>query len=135
LFEQAGLSGQTASFLASGLSAILMSAISIPAFLLSEKWGRRTSAITGGIILSACMFLIGMLYAAGAVHSYGAGRWAVIISVFVFGLCYSSTWGIVGKIYASEIQPTHTRAAANSVAQGLGFVSAIPLFRLYTNIA
>jgi len=27
----------------------------------------------------------------------------------------------MGKIYASEIQPAHTRAAANCVAQGLGF--------------
>ncbi|KAF2431358.1 general substrate transporter [Tothia fuscella] len=121
LFSQAGLHGATASFLASGLSAILMLTISIPAFLLADKWGRRASAISGGLILSACMLLIGTLYAAGAVHSYGVARWVVIVSVFVFGLAYSSTWGIVGKIYASEIQPAHTRAAANCVAQGLGF--------------
>jgi len=67
------------------------------------------------------MLLMGILYAANAVHPYGAARWVVIISVFVFGLTYCATWGIVGKIYASEIQPAHTRAAANSVAQGLGF--------------
>ncbi|PSR90310.1 general substrate transporter [Coniella lustricola] len=121
LFGQAGLSSSTASFLASGLSGILMLAISIPAFLLSDKWGRRTSAITGGLGLSACMFLIGSLYAAGAVHSYGIARWVVIVCVFLFGLVYSATWGIVGKVYASEIQPTHVRAAANCVAQGLGF--------------
>jgi len=121
LFKQAGLSGNTASFLASGLSAILMLAISIPAFLLSDKWGRRTSIISGGVILSGCMLMIGSLYAAGAVHSYGIGRWVVVVSVFIFGLSFSATWGIVGKVYASEIQPNHTRAAANSVATGLGF--------------
>lgn len=103
-----------------------MLAISIPAFLFADKWGRRNSAITGGIGLSACMFLIGALYAAGAVHPHGAARWVVIVSVFLFGLIYSATWGIVGKIYATEIQPTHVRAAANCVAQGLGFVSALP---------
>lgn len=123
LFKQAGLSSETASFLASGVSGILMLAISIPAFLLADKWSRRTSAITGGIGLSGCMFLIGSLYAAGAVHPYGAARWLVIVSVFLFGLTYCATWGIVGKIYATEIQPTHVRAAANCVAQGLGFVS------------
>ena len=53
LFAQAGLPEATASFLASGLSAILMLAISIPAFLFADKWGRRTSAITGGIGLSS----------------------------------------------------------------------------------
>ncbi|KAK8123992.1 general substrate transporter [Apiospora kogelbergensis] len=121
LFAQAGLESETASFLASGLSAVLMLAVSVPAFLLADKWGRRTSAITGGVGLSGVMLLIGSLYAAGAVHPYGVARWVVIVSVYVFGLIYCSTWAIVGKIYASEIQPTHTRAAANCVAQGLGF--------------
>jgi hypothetical protein len=67
------------------------------------------------------MVLIDSLYAANVVHPYGIARWVVIVSVFVFGLVYCATWGIVGKIYASEIQPAHTRAAANCVAQGLGF--------------
>jgi hypothetical protein len=99
-----------------------MLAISIPAFLLVDKWGRRTSAISGGLGLSSCMLIIGSLYAAGAVHPYGVARWVVIILVFVFGLTFSATWAIVGKIYASEIQPSNTRAAANCVATGLGFV-------------
>ncbi|KAH8595673.1 general substrate transporter [Bisporella sp. PMI_857] len=121
LFSQAGLPSQTASFLASGLSTILMLAISIPAFLLADNWGRRTSALTGGFLLAGCMLLIGSLYASNAVHPYGIARWVVIISVFIFGLAYCATWGIVGKIYATEIQPSNTRAAANCIAQGLGF--------------
>ncbi|KAI2619153.1 putative MFS sugar transporter [Hypoxylon sp. NC1633] len=121
LFKQAGISSDSASFLASGLSSILMLVISVPAFLLADKWGRRTSAISGGLTLASCMFLMGILYAAGVVHPYGVARWLVIIAVFVFGLAYCATWGIVGKIYASEIQPAHTRAAANCVAMGLCF--------------
>jgi ABC-type thiamin/hydroxymethylpyrimidine transport system permease subunit len=70
------------------------------------------------------MLIIGSLYAAGAVHADGVARWIVIILVFVFGLTFCATWGIVGKIYASEIQPSNTRAAANCVAQGLSFVSS-----------
>lgn len=116
-----------------------MLVISVPAFLLADKWGRRTSAITGGIGLSGCMFLIGSLYAAGLVHPYGTARWVVIVSVFLFGLTYCATWGIVGKIYATEIQPTHVRAAANCVAQGLGFVSlrnwVNPTLRLLDGLA
>jgi MFS family permease len=125
IFAQAGIPSQTASFLASGVSAILMLAFSIPATLLADKWGRRTSAICGGVILSATMLLIGSLYAADAVHSYGAARWVVIVSVFVFALGYVSTWAIVGKIYASEIQPTKTRATTNSMATGGSFVSKL----------
>ncbi|KAF2665645.1 general substrate transporter [Microthyrium microscopicum] len=121
LFAQAGLPSTTSSFLASGLSAILMLLISIPAWLLADKWNRRTSAISGGLGLSFCMLTIGTLYASNAVHPQGAARWVVIILVFVFGMTFCATWAIVGKIYASEIQPANTRAAANCVAVGLGF--------------
>lgn len=100
-----------------------MLAISIPAFIFADKWGRRTSTIAGGLTLAGCMLLIGTLYAAHAVHPYGVARWVVIVLVFVFGITYCATWGITGKIYASEIQPANTRAAASCVAQGLGFVS------------
>ncbi|MCJ1418776.1 hypothetical protein MMC32_005127 [Xylographa parallela] len=140
LFTQAGLPSGTASFLASGLSAILMLAISIPASLYADNWGRRTSVITGGIGLSGCMFVIGGLYAADNVHaSAGAGRWFVIVLIFCFALLYVSTWGIVGKIYASEVQPAKTRAAANSLAQGLGFFTnwlvafATPIFLAHSS--
>ena len=102
-----------------------MLVFSIPATLFADKWGRRTSAISGGIILSGSMFLVGSLYAAQAVHSYGAARWVVIVSVFIFAIGYVSTWAICGKIYASEIQPTKTRATTNSMATGGSFVSTL----------
>ncbi|KAF4970318.1 hypothetical protein FSARC_2638 [Fusarium sarcochroum] len=123
LFAQAGMASNTASFLASDVSAILMLVISIPAVLFADKWGRRTSAISGGVGLTGCMVLIGSLYAAKAVHPDGAARWVVVVSVFIFGLTYCATWGIVGKIYASEIQPSNTRGAANCLAMGLSFLT------------
>jgi len=121
LFTQAGLPSQTSTFLASGLSAILMLAVSIPAFLFADRWGRRTSAIAGGLAMAFCMVAMGALYAGRVVHAAGAARWLVVVLVFCFSLTYCATWGVVGKIYASEIQPANTRAAANCVAQGLGF--------------
>lgn len=95
--------------------------ISVPALLLADKVTRRSSIIVGGCILTFCMFTIGSLYASNSVTPQNPARWLVIILVFVFGLAYSATWGIVGKIYASEIQPAATRSAASAVAQGLGF--------------
>jgi len=83
LFAQAGLPGETAAFLASGLSAILMLAISIPAFVFADKWGRRTSVISGGVGLSGCMLLIGTLYASNSVHPYGIARgWSLYQCLF-----------------------------------------------------
>lgn len=72
------------------------------------------------------MLVIGILYATRSVHANsGVGRWLVVVLIFLFALSYAATWAVVGKIYASEIQPAQTRAAANSLAQGLNFVSLI----------
>ncbi|KAF6811659.1 MFS sugar transporter [Colletotrichum musicola] len=123
LFEQAGISQSSSSLVASGVSSIAMFLISIPAFILADKWGRRTSAIGGGLCLSGLMALIGSLYAADIVSTVGAVRWVVILSVVLFGMTYCATWNIVAKIYASEIQPGNTRAAGNSISMASSFVS------------
>ncbi|KAF2147921.1 hypothetical protein K461DRAFT_272114 [Myriangium duriaei CBS 260.36] len=123
LFAQAGLSRTTASFLASGLSAILMFLVVIPALLFIDRLNRRSVTFVGGLLLVGCMLTIGTLYAANAVRPDGPGRFIVIALVFLFGVSYCATWGVVGKIYASEIQPTATRSAANCVATGLNFLA------------
>ena len=79
----------------------------------------------GGAGLAGSMYIIGSLYVTHNVEPGGVGRWVVVVLIFLFALLYVSTWGIVGKIYASEIQSAETRAAANSIAQGLNFVSRV----------
>lgn len=96
---------------------------SIPAFILADKWGRRTSVLYGGACLSAIMVVIGSLYAAGAPAMHETARVGVIALVFMFGIVFVATWGIVPKIYASEIQPSHSRAAGNSLGMAASFVS------------
>lgn len=93
--------------------------MTIPALIWADKWGRRHSTIYGGIGLSITMFLIGGLYAADAVHgTSGAGRWVVIVSIYAFAVIFSVTWAVGIKVYAAEIQPQRTRAAATSLAHG-----------------
>ncbi|XHF98321.1 hypothetical protein AWENTII_001877 [Aspergillus wentii] len=119
LFEQAGLASSDASFFASGVSAIVIFAVTIPALIWADKWGRRHSIIYGGIGLSITMFLIGALYAGKTVHSTtGPGRWVVIVSIYIFAVIYSLSWAVGIKIYAAEIQPQRTRASATSLAHG-----------------
>lgn len=124
LFEKAGLASTEASFLASGVSALVIFAFTIPALILADKWGRRHSTIYGGLGLSATMFLIGSLYASSSVHSHsGAGRWIVIVSIYLFAVIYSTSWAIGFKVYAAEIQPQRTRASATSLAHGSNWVT------------
>lgn len=151
LFQQAGLSTSKASFLASGVSAILIFVTTIPAVIYSDRIGRRASTLWGGFILSASMALIGSLYASRSVHeSYGAGRWVVVVTIYLFTVCYATSklvaellklvgplltplfqaWAVGVKIFASEIQPIATRATATSLAQSANCVSL--LFPLHT---
>ncbi|GCB26661.1 DNA-directed RNA polymerase III subunit RPC2 [Aspergillus awamori] len=119
LFEQAGLASSDASFFASGVSAIVIFAVTIPALIWADRWGRRHSTIYGGIGLAITMFLIGGLYAGNAVHdSTGAGRWVAIVCIYIFAVIYSLSWAVGIKIYAAEIQPQRTRASATSLAHG-----------------
>ncbi|KAF2462449.1 putative transporter [Lineolata rhizophorae] len=119
LFEQAGLASSKASFLASGVSAIVIFVVTVPALIWCDKWGRRRSTIYGGLGISATMFLIGGLYAGKAVHAaYGAGRWVVIVSIYVYTVIFSLSWAIGIRIYSAEIQPQRTRASATSLAHG-----------------
>ena len=81
------------------------------------------STIAGGLSLSACMILIGSLYASHSVYgSYGAGRWVVIVMIYLFAIFFSITWAVGIKVYASEIQPPETRAAATSLAYSSNWV-------------
>ncbi|CAI6099643.1 unnamed protein product [Clonostachys chloroleuca] len=123
LFDQAGISSTSSSLIASGVSSIAMLLVSIPGFLLADRWGRRTSAISGGLLLAGIMLLMGTLYASGAVTPRSAASWVVVVCVFLFGMIFCATWGIVGKIYASEILPGNTRAAGNSVGMACSFLT------------
>ncbi|KAI2635696.1 general substrate transporter [Hypomontagnella submonticulosa] len=124
LFQQAGLSSNESTFLASGVSAIVIFAVSIPATLLADRWGRRLNTILGGLGMAATMFLMGALYAGDAVHAgSGAGRWVVLASIYVFAVIYCVSWAVGIKVYAAEIQPQRTRASATSIAHGSNWLA------------
>lgn len=124
IFRQAGITSQKASFIASGVTAIVIVAVTIPATLKADSWSRRMQTILGGCLISGCLFLIGILYACGAVHHHsGAARWVVIVTIYVYVISFCITWGINYKSYPSEIQPPATRATATSLAQSANWVS------------
>lgn len=123
LFQTAGLTSSSTSFLASGLSALVIFLTTIPAVLLADHVPRRTSVLAGGTLLSLIMLLIGSLYAASAVHAAaGAARWIVVAAIFAFTFVYSATWAVSICIYASEVQPGRTRAPASSLGRSGNWV-------------
>ncbi|KAL8990912.1 MAG: hypothetical protein Q9169_008000, partial [Polycauliona sp. 2 TL-2023] len=118
IFRQAGINSQKSSFIASGVTAIVIVAVTIPATLKADSWSRRMQTILGGCLISGCLLLIGILYASGEVHqNSGAARWVVIVTIYLYVISFCVTWGINYKSYPSEIQPPATRATATSLAQ------------------
>ncbi|KAL8918198.1 MAG: hypothetical protein Q9208_007474 [Pyrenodesmia sp. 3 TL-2023] len=94
-----GLTSSESSFLASGMSGIVIFAMTIPALIFADKWGRRPSTIYGGIGIAIVMFLIGGLYAGDAVHrNSGAGRWVVIVSIYVYAAIFCVSWAVGYKV-------------------------------------
>ncbi|KAJ5641789.1 hypothetical protein N7490_005789 [Penicillium lividum] len=124
LFQQAGLTSSDASFFASGISALVIFVATIPGLLCADKWGRKTSIVYGGIGLAVTMFVIGSLYAGGAVHiTTGAGRWVVIVFIYLFAVIFSMTWAVSVKVFAAEVNPQRCRAATATLAHSSNWLA------------
>ena len=68
VFQHAAITSQKSSFLASGVTAIVIVAVTIPATLTADSWSRRIQTMVGGYLISGCLFPNGIMYASGAVH-------------------------------------------------------------------
>ncbi|PBK87572.1 general substrate transporter [Armillaria gallica] len=121
LFSQAGLSSTTSSFLASGVSGILMVVITFCCQWFQDKWPRRTQMIGGSAVCGFAMLIIGSIYLSHA-NNTEHGRTAIICFIYIFIAGFISSWAIVCRIVCNEVQPTQTRAAASSLGQCANWV-------------
>lgn len=118
LFSQAGLMGNKANFLASGVSSLVILATTVVATIFADKWGRKTSSVLGGTLITILMLLMGSMYAADLVHAtHGAGRWVVIISIYLFAIVYNGTWALAFRTFLVESLPRKTRSSGSSLGQ------------------
>ncbi|KAF7335303.1 MFS sugar [Mycena sanguinolenta] len=120
LFQQAGLSSTSASFLASGVSGIVMVVLTAGSLFFQDRWARRPQMISGGSVIAGCMLLMGILYASDAAQTQAGGR-TLIALIYIFIAAFISTWAVVIRVIASEMQPKRTRAPATSLAQCFGW--------------
>ncbi|PWN34141.1 general substrate transporter [Meira miltonrushii] len=112
-------SSQTASFLASGVSGIILVVSTIPAQIYVDRWGRKPMMVGGGISMAACFLIIGSLFAKFASIenntvrlAQGPARWVVVVLIYLFLAIFSMTWAVVCRIYAAEVMPTRLRSKA-----------------------
>ncbi|KZL78944.1 mfs sugar transporter [Colletotrichum incanum] len=124
LFRQAGMASEEATFLASGVSALVIMIVTIPATIFSDSWGRRTSTLVGGVGIAFIMFLIGSMYAADLVYpDTGAGRWVVIVSIYLFAAVFNMTWALCIKAFLVESLPREVRSSGAALGQSANWVA------------
>ncbi|KIY46119.1 sugar transporter [Fistulina hepatica ATCC 64428] len=131
VFQMAGLTGNT-NLISSSIQYVINFAMTIPAVMWVDKWGRRPTLLVGSALMAIFLFATaGLLasdgyYVAGGVDGNADIRWTingapskgVIACSYLFVASYAITWGPVGWIYISEIFPRSVRA------QGCGLATA-----------
>jgi MFS family permease len=129
IMEAAGIGD---ALLAASIQYILNVALTLPAILFLDRWGRRPSLLIGSFGMMVILFIVGALEAAYGHLSYAnsgplaAINWvlgdypdvsrAIVALSYLFVCTFSVTWGPTSWTYASEIFPTQVRAKAVSLA-------------------
>ena len=110
LFQQAGFTTQRASFLASGVTGLVMIACTIPAQIWIDRWGRRKPLIIGGSAMAVCLLVLGSLYAkfgdvedGQVVMKSKVGQWVVAVMIYVFTANFSWSWAVVCLLHLEKL--------------------------------
>jgi hypothetical protein len=94
LFAQAGLDINTAAFLASGVTGLVLVLMTLVGTSYIDSAGRRPLFIFGGMAIASCQLGLGIMYATGA-NEGAVGKWVVIVLIELFAASFSGTWALV----------------------------------------
>ncbi|KAL8954287.1 MAG: hypothetical protein Q9193_007301, partial [Seirophora villosa] len=126
----AGIRGNS-NLVASSIQYVINVAMTVPALLFIDRWGRRPTLLVGALLMMTFLFAN-----AGILASYGtyagpsgvantpAASWevsgapskAVIACSYLFVASYAPTWGPVSWIYPPELFPLRVRGKAVALA-------------------
>lgn len=125
--------------LTASIQYVLNVALTLPAILFLDKWGRRPSLLLGSFFMMTWLFIVGALEGAYGVEHYdengplAAITWviapghesvskAIVAFSYLFVCTFATTWGPVSWTYPSEIFPTQVRAKAVSLATASNWI-------------
>jgi sugar porter (SP) family MFS transporter len=124
VFQGAGLTGRRGNLIASAVQYVLNVALTVPAIIYIDKWGRRPMLLIGLSLMAFFLFLVGALQGGfggwGTVD--GSPVWvivnhpgvtkAIIVASYLFVCSFAVTMGPVSWTYPAEIFPMRVRAKA-----------------------
>ncbi|EGE04328.1 sugar transporter [Trichophyton equinum CBS 127.97] len=130
VFGMAGLTGNTL-LVSSSIQYVINVAMTVPALLWIDRWGRRLPLLVGAFFMMTFLFVNAGLLAArgrpappGGLNGIEAESWeitgapskAVIACSYLFVASFAPTWGPVSWIYPPELFPLRVRGKAVALA-------------------
>jgi sugar porter (SP) family MFS transporter len=128
VFEGAGLTGRRGNLIAGTVQYVLNVALTVPAILYIDKWGRRPMLIFGTMAMGFWLTLVGGLQASfgswgdvdgsriWVISDHQAATKAIIVSSYLFVCSFAISMGPVSWTYPAEIFPMRVRGKAVSLA-------------------
>ncbi|KAF9456658.1 general substrate transporter [Collybia nuda] len=128
VFQGAGLTGVRGNLIADSVQYVLNVALTVPAIIYIDKWGRRPMLLIGTILMGFWLFLVGGLQGHfghwGVID--GASVWvisdndaatkAIIVCSYLFVCSFAITMGPVSWTYPAELYSLKVRGKAVSLA-------------------
>ncbi|KAI9020996.1 general substrate transporter [Phycomyces nitens] len=148
IFLDAGMTDVSTSIATTGGTgtiSLFAAAISLRWFI--DDWGRKPVFLSGSVLMSISMFVIGTMFYQYTVLDITTGKVAVtnpyargtiIAFIYIFTATFSSTYGIATFVYPAEIFNMRTRAKGLALSYSLNWASSIlitysvPLFLTHT---
>ncbi|KAF9531545.1 general substrate transporter [Crepidotus variabilis] len=129
VFQGAGLQGMRVNLIASSVQYVLNVAMTVPAIIYIDRWGRRPMLLVGTLLMGFWMFLVGGLQGAFGHWKYPdssndaserqwviegnrAATYAVIVCSYLFVCSFATTMGPVSWTYPAEIFSLKVRGKA-----------------------
>ncbi|EPQ50344.1 general substrate transporter [Gloeophyllum trabeum ATCC 11539] len=128
VFQGAGLTGRRANLIADSVQYVLNVALTIPAILYIDRWGRRPLLIAGSALMGFWFMLVGGLQGRfGAwgdvdgtetwvITGHDAATKGIIVCSYLCVCSFAISIGPVSWTYPAEIFPLRVRAKAVSIS-------------------
>jgi len=110
MFKQLYTSRIISPLLVTGVHGCVNVIATIPTMIFIDNLGRRILLITGAIIMSISMLMVGILM---ATHEHD--EWIRLIFIYIFIGRFAFSWGPIAWIYCTEIFPLTMCAKATSL--------------------
>lgn len=94
-------------FLTSAIQYIINVVLTLPAILYVDKWGRRSSLLSGSMVMMISLFIVGALekiYGSPVTKKYDdiswqiadnkSVSWTIVILTYIFVGAFAVTWGV-----------------------------------------